>query len=310
MRTLLMNGYTATVYVADDSDFSFSTAAARLRARNWNSPVPVVQEDADDTIHLYFGEWRLEIAWENGCKGRRINVETDSVPDLDEEDHIDDYVACVEVLIQQFRGVVAYSHVSGHWWWRERENKNAGAPVPSHVANWFVRAKVLDEGTYIEGQLRCLCASDCFEFHTAGVTQPSYNTGLPAPCSATLVGEDGEAWYWFGIKAVCASCRQECLVFDSHLHGCDAFGCVSPAFEEELNAHRPRLTAWSCLKCGMLEHVGVIHFRIPYPEQFLEETEGRFGVERHADAFGWFGMGIKCCGCGYETEDWTGYETR
>jgi hypothetical protein len=61
--------------------------------------------------------------------------------------------------------------------------------------------------------------------------------------------------------------------------------------------------------CGSAVHKGHVHFRVHTPEKFLRCTEGRFEVERRADAFGWFGMDIRCCGCGHDTKRWAGYET-
>jgi hypothetical protein len=116
---------------------------------------------------------------------------------------------------------------------------------------------------------------------------------------------DGSNRYWFAIKAICTACGRGCLVFDSDRHGWDAFPCRVRRDAEPAGPLFP----WSCHECGSTVHKGEVRFRYDKPERFLEETDGRFAVERRADAFGWFDMDIKCCGCGDETAPWVSYET-
>src|SRR5262249_38481404 len=122
MRGGTLDGVTATVYVPGDSDFRLPAAAKRAPRPPPTPPLPVVEEVGKDEVRVYFGTWCLTIAWEKGHRGRRLRVETDPVadpppkaddPDEDAQrldswtDHVDDYVGCVEVLIDQFRDVAA-----------------------------------------------------------------------------------------------------------------------------------------------------------------------------------------------------------
>jgi hypothetical protein len=139
-------------------------------------------------------------------------------------DHVDDYVGCLAVLIDQFRGVAAYDHVGKYWSWRGRGGKDGEALVPSHLTHWVAPPKAAENGTYVEGALRCPCGRDRLELRYPGATHPDPDTGSPIPRTVELPGVKGDARYWFGIQAVCPACRRKCLVFDSKRHGWESHG--------------------------------------------------------------------------------------
>src|SRR5262249_23070039 len=116
-----------------------------------------------------------------------------------------------------------------------------------------------------------------------------------------------DEWF-FVIKAVCAACRKEHVLFDSHFHGCDGF---LQHEEEKAALPRPRLWPWWCLLCGSPVHEGRITVILDYKDRYFEYGYAeKFGADRWPDAYGCFGMGIKCCACGHDTPCWVDYETR
>jgi hypothetical protein len=209
-------------------------------------------------------------------------------------------------MINHFEGVAAVP-IGGGWWYRGDDKPTT--PVPSHLVGWLVQTEVLENTRYLEGTLACPCGSKRLEFHYPGTTHLACDTGIPIPCSAELPGSGDERVYWFGLKAVCAKCHREHLLFDCRLHGCDAFPS-SDRVARWAAQSRPRLWPWRCLMCGSVAHQGRVHFRFESPRDFLQENEGRYRVESRVDAFGWFGMDIKCWKCGEMTNGWVGYETR
>jgi hypothetical protein len=227
----------ATLYVTDDSNFSLRAAARMLRSLD---PGPDrVEQNGKDELRIYLEDWCLKIAWEKGAAGRRAIVACDADPEID---HIDDYVELTDILIDHFRGVMVFDHGSRIWYWHGKGEK-APAPVPSHLADWLAGIEVHEEGTYVEGGLRCPCGSERFEFHYPGTTHLDSITGMPIPCSAKLPGPKDSTRYWFGLRAICAACRRECLLFDSELHGWNAFP-PSARTAKQAERSRPQLWPW------------------------------------------------------------------
>ena len=172
-------------------------------------------------------------------------------------------------------------------------------PVPSHLVGWVVPTSF--ENERLTATLRCPCSCERFEFHHPGVTV--LHQGRPYPTSAKI----DELWYYI-IKAVCTCCRQERVLFDSHLHGNADFLGIDPNTSE---LDPPRLWRWHCLECGSAIHTGETDIVSDYKDRYFEYGYAeRFGADRWRDAFGWFSLSIKCCGCGYDTSEWAGYETR
>src|SRR5262249_50757591 len=125
----------------------------------------------------------------------------------------------------------------------------------------------------------------------------------PYPCAVHTVDA-----YYFIIKTVCPVCRQDCVLFHNHLHG--AADLLELALDEPENA-LPRLWPWRCLECGSALHRGCIGIVSDYKDRFFSEGYAeRLGADRWCDAFGCFRLSIKCCGCGYDTNEWVYYETR
>jgi hypothetical protein len=316
----------ATLYVADDSEFSLPAAAALLRA--WEGPRPHPDHPkppptridlvGEGELRVFFGDWCVRLRWEEGERGRRAVVESDPVPEerprsefasdeayedyLSEEynNHLDD-VEWIDLLVEHFRGVSVCKRCNDYrfWTWHGKDNEDSAVAVPTHLSRWLTRTQLLDaRRTLLEGAVRCPCGEERLEFQYPGQTHVP--GGLP--CTVKL---EGSAGYWFAIKAVCTACGQECLVFDSDRHGWDAFPCRISAAEPPAGP----LSPWQCRSCGSRAHTGVVRVRYDTPEKFLEESQGRYAVERRVDAFGWVEMDLKCCGCGDATEPWVSYET-
>ncbi len=170
-----------------------------------------------------------------------------------------------------------------------------GVPVPSHLADWLGPLDWFADDPYIEGDIVCPCGRHELEFHYPGQTHHPPDVPEPIPC---VVGG------WFAVKAVCAACGHQAVVFDSRIHGLTVFLGAAGRQGEEL----PPLSPWACSACGRTTHRGRVHFRFPERERFLQYVEGDCGLERWGDGIEWFGMKIECCGCGHNVSPWAGYE--
>jgi hypothetical protein len=294
-----LEAYRVTVYVARGSDFSLPKFARLLRS--WQPP-PHVELVGKDRLGVCFGEWCIRLAWEQGARGARVTMESDP----DDGENLNTFCDCEMMIVEDFQGV-AVLMPNGRWLWRDEQS--AAIPIPSHLAGCLARAQLFEDGTYVEGALRCPCGREQLELLYPGATHVvEGHGGMPVPCSVQVPnGRRGKRW-WFGLAAVCTACRKRRVLFDSDRHGWDAF--VSSPTARKAKSPRPRLRPWHCLNCGAKAHEGVVHFRFDGPGDFLRRTEGAYPVGQRIDAFGWFGMGIKCCECAHETPDWVGYETR
>jgi hypothetical protein len=170
-----------------------------------------------------------------------------------------------------------------------------GVPVPSHLADWLGPLDWFADDPYIEGDLVCPCGQHELELHYPG--QMHHPPDLPEPIPCVVGG-------WFAVKAVCAACGRQAIVFDSRIHGLTVFLGAASRQGEEL----PPLSPWACSACGRSIHRGRVHFRLPDKERFLQYVEGDCGLERWGDGIEWFGMKIECCGCGHNVGPWAGYE--
>ncbi len=180
-----------------------------------------------------------------------------------------------------------------------RKKRDEDFPLPSYLLGWFAPASYKKE--LLVGPVRCPCTCERIEFHYPGVT--ALHCGRPFPASVEIDG----LWYYI-IKAVCSSCRQERVLFDNHLHGNPDFFRIDP---NNNNLDKPQLWPWRCLECGSVAHQGMMTLASDYKDRYFEcGYDKYFGPERWRDAFGWFNLTIKCCGCGYETSEWSSYETR
>jgi hypothetical protein len=181
------------------------------------------------------------------------------------------------------------------------EGSTETLPIPSHLAGWVVPVAFEDE--VLEASVRCPCGSERTELHYPGETHLSVGSGTPIPSMVKI----GDEWF-FLIKAVCADCRAEHILFDRHFHGCGGF--LYPG-NKGRKLPRPRLWPWRCLTCGSAVHNARVSVVEDYKDRYEEFGYAKkFGPERWPDAFGAIGMSIRCCGCGLETRGWVSYEAR
>lgn len=172
-------------------------------------------------------------------------------------------------------------------------------PVPSHLVGWVAQEDFREK--VLRAAVRCPCGNERLEFRYPGVTQ--LVDGRPFPCSAEI----GKVWF-FLIQVACPDCHSEHVLFDNHFHGCDGF--LNPESEER-TLPRPQLWTWRCLECGSALHTGKLGVVLDYEDRYFEYGYAdQFGDEHWPDAFGWFSMGIRCCGCGHDTPVWVDFETR
>jgi hypothetical protein len=345
-------GHRGTLLVPPDSDFSLRQVAVALRRWDWRPPVEgappgetqpdrIEQDGEDGAVRVYFGDWCLWVVRTASGRGAaRVVVVTDPEPEqlpresFPSEDAYWDYLdslpdypgffqSCLDGLAARFPEVVAFCHFGaadevgrdGLWWIDSSRPPDAPVPLPTHLAGWLARATLTEQDTYFEAAVRCPCGSERVEVHYPGQTHQPSGRDSPIPCTVQLAGLTGYDAYWFGLKAVCAACRQECVVFDSKLHGWDAVVVCSAATKARAAVvPRTPLVPWACLDCGATAHTCTIHLRLQTPKQFLNDTFEDTGfpmpLSRWPDTFGWFGTSIRCCGCGRQTDDWVGYETR
>jgi hypothetical protein len=177
--------------------------------------------------------------------------------------------------------------------------------LPSHVKecvviqNWKPEDEFQPEGGgYLKGLVHCSCGSEKFEFLFPGQTHIC--EGQEIPVTAEIKGE-----FFFVIKARCANCNKEHLIFDSHFHGWDGFVCHNP---DKASLPRPQLTVWSCRKCGGSIHNATIGFGSEGKDDFIEATGGEIDEEKWMDGFGWLDIALTCCKCGSHIERWVSYE--
>jgi hypothetical protein len=121
-----------------------------------------------------------------------------------------------------------------------------------------------------------------------------------------MIDPDGTTWYFFGVKAVCPQCRDECWVFDNQLCGWDRV----VADREAEPRSGPRTWPWRCLDCGSATHHGTVAYGRDETADFLERVRGRVPPDEWSDAYHWFSMALRGCGCGRETSPWVSYECR
>jgi hypothetical protein len=196
------------------------------------------------------------------------------------------------------------------WWEVPEEKLDTETRLPSHVAGWAVVTHVAAHGAGLSASLRCPCGCSRLEFHFPGPTHTSGSSGSLITSTAKLPGEDGETRYYFGIKAICPDCGGQRVVFDADLHGW-YLATSGPEYAAQMSAlPRPPLQPWRCVCCDGLAHEGSASFTFDSPLDFRDRVGGKIPGERRCEAFSWFAMDIRCCGCGLETDNWVDYETR
>jgi hypothetical protein len=181
-------------------------------------------------------------------------------------------------------------------------------PIPSHLLGWVLRTSKSGEGPYVRFAVRCPCGNEELELHYPGTAHPSYDSHESIPCTIELQQPEGPSRFYFGIKAVCPSCRAERLLFDCDLHGWELVTNGAEYAAEKARLERPRLFAWHCLVCGAESHRGWVGISLDSKVEFLDRVRGQVDEAKWPDAFTWIDMGIKCCRCGHENNGWVSYE--
>jgi len=91
-------------------------------------------------------------------------------------------------------------------------------PVPKHLRGIVVpRASDVDERP-LSADVRCSCGGTAFELLYPGQTHEL--RGEIIPCTAQISGR-----FFFVLRAVCAHCSSDHLLFDADLHGWDGLVC-------------------------------------------------------------------------------------
>ena len=339
----------AALLLPHTSGFTLREVSSLLRACDWrvweggppcdHLPDRIEQDGDDGEVRVAFGTWAIRIwVYEHGARGVHARIETNKAPeeqcrdreDFPTEEAWEEYLhrtpyyfsffeSCLNALLSRFPEAAAFHYLDdwadvgrdGVWWnsWSDR------APPPTHLAGCLAPARVTDGGTLFEAAVRCSCGGERVEVHYHGKTHQPGGRSDPIPCTVQLPGLSGYDACWFGLKTVCPACRREQILFDSKLHGWDAVAASSAAARARAAAlPRPPLVPWACLVCGATAHACEVRLRLPSPGGFLSDTFEDAGWpmprSRRAEAFGWFGLSIRCCECGRQTDDWAGYETR
>ncbi len=173
------------------------------------------------------------------------------------------------------------------------------SPVPWHLREWVAPVSFEDE--ILKATVRCPCGSERVELHYLGTTSPSREDGTPLP-RVVKIDED----YYLIIKAVCAACRAEQVLFDKNRHGFEGFSWPP---REPTVPPRP-FVAWSCVSCSGLAHTAEVVIVSDYMYRYFENRYHlKYGVDRWPEMFGWIDVNIRCCGCDRRT-GWISYETR
>jgi hypothetical protein len=153
---------------------------------------------------------------------------------------------------------------------------------------------VSDDGTAIEGDLRCPCGSGRLEFHSAGTCQLAPNQRMA-----------------FAVRAVCPACGQSHVLFDSGLHGWDAlWHARTPAGPG--HGKRPcslPFAAGRCRNCGGAAHRGRVRLTVVPDDASFRRYAYGLGETQRIDAFTVITIDLECLRCGQPAPAWARYET-
>jgi hypothetical protein len=170
-------------------------------------------------------------------------------------------------------------------------------PVPSHLRGLVLpKSPVVDEGP-LDAFVSCSCGGR--SFHLLFPRQTHLYNGEKIPCTAEIDGK-----FFFVLRAHCAACSREFLLFDADRHGWNGFVCHDA---EQAALPRPPLEPWKCLACDHTEHEASIQIQTQGREDFVSEAGDDGDAERWPD--GWLSMSIHCTYCGKATPEWVSYET-
>ena len=161
--------------------------------------------------------------------------------------------------------------------------------IPDRIKQYFLLTDQRQDGenTLVSGQLRC-CDQPTFSLRTVGAVQ----RGLLHRMSLYPSAEG------LAIRAVCARCGRDILVYDAGSDGYD--NCFSGAGETSFS------TAGSvqCMKCG--GEIFSIDLRLEYPDR---QELADLGCTNPENAFTWIWISLTCAKCGKRYTDFVSYET-
>ncbi len=119
--------------------------------------------------------------------------------------------------------------------------------IPTHLASFVEPAETSETSSNLTLRLKCPCGGNTFEIlYQKGGDKNEKGEPTPGPVEAEYRGE-----FFFVIRARCANCREERLVFDARVHGYDALIGGWPGNQD---MERPPLRVWSCRRCGDSVH--------------------------------------------------------
>lgn len=160
---------------------------------------------------------------------------------------------------------------------------NDRLPIPTHLQAILMPVGE-DDGEYqVTGALRCSCG--CEEFRV------EWSNGRRL------------------VRALCAACGREYLVFDEGRHGWDGFVCGSDGLD--------RTQPWQRERCACGEDAFRVQVAIHSQGQddfvaesgLLQGPDDRFSPEDWVDAFEWITISLACPLCGAVQEGWVDAET-
>ena len=106
-----------------------------------------------------------------------------------------------------------------------------------------------------------------------------------------------------GVKARCAECTAEWLIFDCAKHGYDAF-----VGESAVSVPESQWTDWHCPVCGG----EIFRFRIAVEpadrEELLADGFSEDAID-FSEMFAWITIGLECTECHHSAESWVDMET-
>ena len=172
-------------------------------------------------------------------------------------------------------------------------------PIPTHLKECLKPFESQVDEETLKGSLCCTCGNNVFTLFYQGADKEIGGTLYP-------IDKEIDNNYFFIIKAKCNQCQKEYEVFDSNFHGWDGYICHNQTID---SIQKPSLVEWKCHNCGYDYHTAVIEITSQGKEDFIEETNALFDVNRWMDAFDWFSISIECCKCGNATDKWVDYET-
>ena len=161
--------------------------------------------------------------------------------------------------------------------------------IPDRIKPYFLATDQRQDGenTLISGRLQC-CGQPAFSLRAVGTVRRDlfYRTSL-------YPGAEGLA-----IRATCAKCGRDILVFDAGSDGYD--NCFSGAGETSFS------TAGSvqCMKCG--GGLFSVDLRLEYPDR---RELADLDCAAPENAFTWIWVSLTCAGCGKKYTDFISCET-